>query len=365
MRWIATIMLCLLVMSCTEVIDLRVDDRDPLVTINAVFNNGTLGNKVELTRTSAYDRIVPRPISSAQVRVYRLDGEYISFKEDRENPGVYLIYEQPFLGEEGEEYQLEVVLPTREVYQSAWQKLPYKTAVDHLDFEIGQVIKTTETGQVFEFLGVTIYKETEFLSPDEEVYLKWDVETTWSFREALLPSQFWFWNPKTCYMTTQLEVEEIRIYSSEGLQKSGIPREFLISERIDNTFFGKQFFSLIQSTLNADTYRYWSQIEQVSELKGSIFDPPFGPILGNMQNVDNPEEEVIGYFAVNHVDTARVELNQQVVDVELAQPCKVPLAVQSFPSSWFDRLGAFFLPECLDCLVIPNSSTEKPYFWDD
>ena len=117
--------------------------------------------------------------------------------------------------------------------------------------------------------------------------------------------------------------------------------------------------------MNRDAYQFWSQVDLVSNIKGSIFDPPFGPIKSNIQNVNNSNELVHGIFEVNYVDTTRIELNQTNVDVELAQPCKIPLAVQGWPSNWFDRLDRVFPAECLDCLVLPNSSLTKPYFWDD
>jgi len=166
-------------------------------------------------------------------------------------------------------------------------------------------------------------------------------------------------------MTDRYIDRNINLFSSVGFTKNRLPIELMICDRIDDTFYGKQYFSVIQTTMNADTYRFLSQVDEVANVDGSIFDPTFGPIRSNLQNINDPNEMVAGFFQVNYVDTTHIELNQQIVDVELKQPCKVPLAVQSFPPSFFDRLSNFFLPECLDCLILPNSSLEKPYFWND
>jgi len=130
---------------CSEVIDFDVDDRQSFIVISGQLNNGTLGNRIEVSKTTIYD-IPQRPQSFAKVSVLNRNGESVVFKESKEEAGVYLIEDQAFLGEVGEEYMLEVILITGETYHSEWQKLPSKKAIDHLSAEVGNEFKITETG---------------------------------------------------------------------------------------------------------------------------------------------------------------------------------------------------------------------------
>ena len=190
-RYVHMALTFMLASACTEVVDLNVDERTAVISIYGRFNNGALGNQVTLSRTSNYT-LPPNPISNARIRVYNKEDDFVSFKESEEERGTYLIDEHNFQGEVGEDYLLEVTLITGQTYRSTWQTLPPKRAIDYLDFEIGQVQKTTESGQFFEFLGATIYQETELLDKGKDIYLRWDIETSWLYREALLPPQFFF-----------------------------------------------------------------------------------------------------------------------------------------------------------------------------
>ena len=51
-----------------------------------------------------------------------------------------------------------------------------------------------------------------------------------------------------------------------------------------------------QNVLTAEAYNYWQQLQKNTEKIGTLFDPQPSQILSNVQNVDDQNEPVLGYF---------------------------------------------------------------------
>jgi len=104
-----------------------------------------------------------------------------------------------------------------------------------------------------------------------------------------------------------------------------------------------------------EAYAYWDKVNEIAYLTGSIFDTPPAPIKGNIYNIKNEEEIVLGYFEVSSVDTLRMWTNRNDLN---------PLAI-------YDRCNDEYLYQawnddaCRDCLVLDNASTERPYYWGE
>ncbi len=357
-------LITLLVLSCSEVIDFETTGQREFISIYGHFNDGTLGNQVTIERTTTYGG-EPRPISGANVSIYSEAGEKINFKEEEFNSGIYQKEVNGSNGVKGEAYYLEVVIPGGGTYRSDWQTLPTKGATDILDFEVGNIQQVGEDAITYEEYAVSLFAETQLTTDRADLFVKWDIESTWFFKETALPGQFWWWMWDVCYIVDKLEDQEVRLFSTADITTDKIPRRLLVTDRIDETFYGKQYYSLIQSTITKEAHDFWSGINEVSNISGSIFDPPLGAVNSNITNISNENEVVLGFFEVAHVDTTHIEINRDDVNLFYNEPCVIPLEVQNFPPSWFNRLGRYFSERCLDCLTIPNSSLQKPYYWDD
>ena len=95
-----------------------------------------------------------------------------------------------------------------------------------------------------------------------------------------------------------------------------------------------------QLSITKETYAFLNLLNNQLSIDGDIFDPPPATIRGNMINLDNPEENVIGYFYVSDVSADSVFIDKSVLEEN--QPM---LQIND------------------DCRILPNSTTEKPDFW--
>jgi len=64
-----------------------------------------------------------------------------------------------------------------------------------------------------------------------------------------------------------------------------------------------------QYALTKDGYDYWTLLKKNTEQLGSIFDSQPSASIGNLHNVNNPAEPVIGFISVGTVSQTRIYLN--------------------------------------------------------
>lgn len=61
-----------------------------------------------------------------------------------------------------------------------------------------------------------------------------------------------------------------------------------------------------QYALTQDAYNYWTLLKKNTEQLGSIFDSQPSASIGNIHNVNNPAEPVIGYISAGTVTSSRI-----------------------------------------------------------
>ena len=61
-------------------------------------------------------------------------------------------------------------------------------------------------------------------------------------------------------------------------------------------------------------FDFWSNLKQVNEIRGSIYDTQPYSVISNIYNVDNPGERVLGYFSVSAVKEKRIYILPKDMD---------------------------------------------------
>ena len=95
-------------------------------------------------------------------------------------------------------------------------------------------------------------------------------------------------------------------------------------------------------SVSEEVYEFWKLVEALQRSTGSLFQPNAVTVRGNVFSVDNPEEEVLGVFAVSAVTRKILELSPADVPIEIP-----PLQILAY--------------DCRHSLI--NGTTEKPPFW--
>jgi hypothetical protein len=243
--------------------------------------------------------------------------------------------------------------------------------------------KQDTTGPANE-LGVNIYVNTHDPSTTYGYY-RWEYEETWKYSAAY--ESYYFWSgglvPRTpeqyvyyCYqnkLSTSLvigntyQLSQNMIYQQpvtfipQGSQKISIKYSILV----------RQF------SISKEAYEYWQNLQRTTELTGSIFDPLPSQVSGNIHNVTNPKEPVIGFISASSSTEQRIFISNRQVNhwgYQVAKGCEEFVVHPDQFATYFGSGGYLptspkgisdvgaSTPSCADC-TLQGGTTPVPPFW--
>jgi hypothetical protein len=142
--------------------------------------------------------------------------------------------------------------------------------------------------------------------------------------------------------------QDIQLFDGRDLE-GGILKNQLVLARDpepDIEFWERHYFNVSQYSITSSCFEYWSKLKTVANPTGSFIDVPPAAVLGNIYNVDDPDEPVLGYFEV---------AGEEVIRTFSLPPLLVP-HYYTWPCINFDRF-------CYDCLQLPESTYDRPEYW--
>ena len=331
--------------ACTEVIDLDTGRPRQQLVIFGRVTDGLAGNEVRVSLTSV-EGLEPEPVDNAQVWLIE-DGEILAEYTER-SPGFYRLNLPQDSARTGRVYHIRVRAPGGSVYESTPTVMPAQVAIDSLYFEQGRLEEVVnEAGITVERRLANFKVDSEIVNPGQDFFLKWHLIEAYGFQERIRVTPI----PRVpCFITNEISGQQVRLFNGAKLRVPRIIGQPMSRVVIDRKFAFDYYFSVIQTTIDRDTHLYYERLNAVSSTQGSIFDQPPAPLPGNITNIDDPEEEVLGYFEVVRADTSRIRVRNTDLEFRVLLPC---------PQANFRIEG----PECTECLVLTNSSLQRPYYW--
>lgn len=251
-------------------------------------------------------------------------------------------------------YQLVVSTAEGQMYTSTFEPLREVPKASGLSYEVETREAISESGSIVDQNFIRFFINTPLKTDgnNQKAILKWDVEGVYRFLESV-PENVQIPNPKTCYVFQDLQLERPLVFNGNESGKDVLEKQFVIEEQIDHRFTKGYYLVVRQQSISQGAFEYWESIRKVVDRSGNFFDEPPGKIRGNFSNPDDPSEDVFGYFSAVQEDTVRVYIGPS--DIELTV---FPLCPPVIPQGQ-DPPRAI----CFDCLLITNSTTQKPDFW--
>ena len=83
------------------------------------------------------------------------------------------------------------------------------------------------------------------------------------------------------------------------------------------------YVSIQQLSISGEAFAFYKLLESQLAISGSIFDPPPAALIGNMRNIDNPDENVIGFFGAFSIREKGTFINRNDLDFvqRYTDPC--------------------------------------------
>ncbi len=341
--------------SCISDIDLQAPpDVDNLLAIQAQLTKGTphvffasIGKVFDFGGRSAPIRV--RRVTLAN----ELGQELVIPNTDTEEYRLEISPDSDeFVIEDFMTFNLVVETSDGRVYTSTFEQLLPVSQVDELTIDIVTEFEEQETiiGGLVEVEKIQFSVTTPATVPNTNDLGRF----RWTFEEVFQQTD----TPpdgsesKTCYVTQGIGAT---VETTFDPTISGVSTIENLPIFVNNIFFNYaegNYFIALQQSLTPTAFTYFNSVSEVISREASIFNSPAGRLQSNFTNLDDPDDEVFGYFFATSIDTARIFVSPETV----GSPGRLCPVMSMRPT---DCPSA----ACCDCLDQERSTLERPRWW--
>ncbi len=349
-------------------------------TQHSVVIDGTLTDKegyhyIHISRSVPLDSLENIPVQNCSVEIIDNSGNTVQFYESE--PGLYEQWiDQEFL-ETGRKYKLRVTAGGSE-YESKYETMLACPAVDNVYYEIERKETTDPENPLY---GIQIYTDLNPRSGDARNY-RWELEETWEYHSEY-PIRI-YWNGKEMiYLTVATDslfycwdsgpIYEIYTGTIKNITSNSlfrIPLNYVSNE----TSRLKVKYSILvkQYSLSDTAYDYWSQLQSLSQETGGLYETQPPQVRGNISNINDDNEIVLGNFNVSGLSEKRIFISEKFNFFPVSYFCEpyypemgVILGKQPVYFLLIAQDIRLWLAnrECFDCTLL-GGTTEKPDYWE-
>lgn len=330
--------------ACLDEIDLEVPAGEPVFTISGNIYTEPGPYSVFLSESAEFSsgpEGIPATILGATVVIKDDQGNEETLSEF--DGGEYRTAIGGIQGIIGRSYHVEIQWNNK-TYQSEPEEILPVSIPTGLSVARRDIQEINAAGNFVGETVIDLFVDTPFPTSVDGSFLKWSVFGQYEYSEIGTQGNL---NPKTCYITEKIDFDNVVVASSEGVN-GDVQLQKVITRNVDYRFTSKFCFSVVQQSITKSAYKFWSAVAEEFERSGNIFETPPAKIRGNIYNVDDIQEEVLGYFGAAAVDTIKILVDSDFVGNPAAQ-CR------PFPAG---------PPSCTNCLSLNNSTLTKPDCWD-
>lgn len=381
--------------SCIKPYEFDVRSTSRVLVVDASVTNLEGTQYVRLEYSYSLNGGLPELVSGADVMVIDDQDNETTFQEIE--PGLYKPASN-FSGIIGRKYQLSIQTPNGEQYQSEEEELLTSAQLDSI---YGRFLTLdSESSDGFE-RGVQFFADLSGFD-DQNHNFRFQYEENY---EVSVPyPSLYEYNPttvtidrreislRTCYV--KQDSQGLLIGTTSGQVNSQL-REFPIVfiNEDQQELLGRYSLTVQPFRISSEAYQYYKDLKENNESAGSFFDRQKGALTGNIRNVNDASEPVLGYFEVASVSTslrifdigtwkedgfrANRILTQCVNLLDTVRTADVLSNMFNFdrqliynfaetdgvvPGTFYSTETILVPQSCSDCRVYGN--LEKPAFWD-
>ena len=361
--------------TCIYKFDPPSEGYENLLVVEALLSDGDEAFEVRLSRSIPIDKYNFLPEEFAHVSLSDDAGNIVDLFEA--NPGRYLSYPD-FRAYTGREYQLFIQTADGKQYASESVLLRETPPIDSVYYRYEERVVAGSENNV---PGLQIYVTTHDMN-NNTWYYRWEYSETWEFRTKYNSTLIWE-DGMTKEREEQInqcwknnESSGVLVNTSKNLNEdiiSELPLVF-ISNETDRLSI-KYSILVKQYALSERSYNFWKDLEKINENLGTLFDPQPYVLQGNIHNVSDENDVVLGYFDASAIQQERIFIARGEFPY-FATPgypsCKdtivsyglIPAMIrQDFMLVGQVPMGRYLLSEepCIDCRL--TGTNIQPDFW--
>ena len=340
------ILLAFITFACIDEIDLNIDTDQRKLAVDGFIADSLDNYSISLSYSSVIGEgtdNIQHPVSGAKIKVLDELGTAYVFQETEEG-----IYTHLMEAEIGKEYYLDIQTPDGRHIQSKPQSIRSSPTIDTSKLQIETRDYLNSAGNFVSEQEAIVRIDTRIEEGEKRPYLRWQVEGEYEFRENY-PMAL---NKRICYIPDRLGLNQLNVFNTADLAGNELFDQEVIRTALNYRFAAQYCFHIYQFSISEDEFTYWNNIRDMINREGSLFDPPPGTVRGNLVNVDDPGDLILGYFSVAGVSYRRFFVNEDEIGFYVEPRCS---------SSRFRPQ----YPDCRDCRTLINSTTVRPEYWEN
>lgn len=354
-----------------------------LVIDGTITDNCCDRQEIIISQTSSTEDLEFKPYSACEVRVNDNAGKSWSFAEDDSLPGHYYGYIDQESLIVGSRFQLLVVTPDGRQYRSTLETMQPCPPIDTIYHSYLQKPTTDPEKFITGHQFYTNFKASDYFGNYYRYVIieTYEYHSTWPKNDYIDENNIRIngrvdYSTFICYQTDT--VDQITTLSTEAFSSNeyeGFKLHF-VDNHSQRLMWHYSALLKLQS-LNQNAYEYWEKLKQNNKSEGGLFTKQPALIRGNMRNVTDSTEIVLGYFSVVSESTKRIVLGR-VNDLTYYQVglCKAhiiengalfpdeprPLYLLNAWNSEGEIRPAWAEIECFDCTLLGGVLEEPEFF---
>ncbi len=376
------IVLLFAVYSCTEPYEGSVEGFEVVLVVNAIITNENKKQEIRLTKSYRFEENGPTAEENAIVSISDGEGQQIAFEEIE--PGKYVTMTE-FAATMNRTYSLSITTENGRSYRSDTMQLPKASTtidevfaertVDHDGVEgIAISIDTFDPSRgsnYYRYEYIETYKIIAPLWSPEDVVLVIQLSTGPEFNTILRERE-----EHICYGNDQAKT--INVVNTVNLSEDRLDRYIVRFIKRDNYILSHRYSILVRQYVESpEAFAYYEVLKGLTQSSTDVFseDQP-GFLAGNIFSLDDPNENVVGFFEVAAVAEKRLFLSYEdfFPGEELPpfiQNCMLTVlggndladAIKNGTIVYFDSNGGIRTTSraCGDCTAL--GSNKVPDFW--
>jgi len=375
------IILILLILcgSCVEPFDPVLEESQEVLVISGMITDRPGRHEVTISRSSSYKLPDFQGVDFCVVIAVNQEGDVVHYSNTGE--GIYEADVPDSFLEVGDAASLQVITPDDRVYLSEFDTILACPDLDSIYYELGQ--QETPDPE-FTRPGIQFYLDMSGTATDSRNII-WRVDESWEYWASLFGTHILRgWGDSEEFPThtvfkcwKQAPLDQVYIGSTRSLSVNELrrlPLNFVSNEtdRLSVTYR----LRVKQQSLSSDAYDYWRRMNDQSVESGGLYEKQPASVVGNISNLSDPEELVLGYFYATQLREQSLFVhNNNLFDFYVPH-----IKCEYQPMSTLGLLGPSLFPvfiyapgpfqpsfwgpeECFDCRV-QGGVTIQPVNWE-
>ena len=319
--------LLIIAQSCTEPYALQNENFEDLIVIEASITNEFKYQEIKISRTYPLEENTPQFETGATVFITDSNGNQYNFNE---NDDTY-VSNQKFAAQQNVTYKLTVVTSDGKTYTSKEEKVASASELETITTSVGTngnegngvkiIANTNDSSEGIKYYRYTYEETNKVISPQwrdyrgEAVYFS-PRPASAPFGEVLIKP--WPYESKICFTTENSKEIILHNTSLSNTNNNSFQVRFISDQ--DYKIAHRYSIEITLHNQSLAAYNYYDALKKSSTQGNILSQNQPGFYSGNIKNINNPNEKVIGFFEVSHISKKRIFFNFEDVFPNQSKP---------------------------------------------